>query len=150
MANSISTVSGSVSFIVFGNQEDENEGNPIPYTRTTQASKWSPRYMRYTAWKTYVVAQYLDTVFPNKQIRREDMGEIHDLLEKKPIKKGVRARVVAHIFFGKENHSDPDNIVKGINDALFMDDKHVDVQTHHSCGNKKPRIEVTITFNMDL
>lgn len=136
----------TIRFTVYGNQEDPRAGNPIPYTRTTQGQKWSPRYQRYTAWKTYVVAAYLDAAFPNTRIPRDAFGDAHDLLEKKPIKSKVRARINANIHFGKENHCDPDNVVKGLCDALFIDDKHVDVHTDHDCKNAQPHIEIEIQF----
>lgn len=141
----------TVSFTIAGGPAGLQE-NPIPYTRTTQRAKFSPRYLRYQEWKTFVVAKYLDVTFPKTQIKREDFGEMHDLLEKKPIKKGVRARVMLNIHFahstnGKCTHADPDNVGKGIIDALFMDDQHVDIDTHHDCKKQRPSVEVQIIFN---
>ena len=142
----------TVSFTLNGTSAGLDD-NPIPYTRTTQKAKFSPRYQRYQEWKTFVVARYLDVVFPpQKAINREDFGDIHDLLERKPLKKGVTARVMVNIFFaktknGKCTHADPDNVGKGIIDALFMDDQHVDIDTHHRCGNHLPKVEVQIIFN---
>lgn len=142
----------TVCFTIEGNSAGIGE-NPIPYTRTTQRQKYSDRYKRYTEWKTFVVARYLDVTFPAKRaIKREDFGDVHDLLERKPIKAGVRASVMINIFFahsknGKCTHADPDNVVKGIVDALFMDDKHVDVETHHTCARQMPKVEVQIIFN---
>lgn len=136
-----------VQFTIFGNQENKLTGNPIPYTRTTQRGRWTPRSLRYESWKTYVVASYLDAVFPRDgSYDKAKFGELHDILSGKPIKR-EKAKVTIFIFFADETHADPDNVVKGINDALFQQDKHVDVETHHSCAHTEvPRVDVKIEF----
>lgn len=128
----------SIYFVVTGNQEDP-EGNPIPYFRTTQGSSWNKPSQRYNAWKDYVASHLVHAKSLLDEYRSHP-------LDKKPIRKGIHAKVTALIHFKGENHADPDNIVKGINDALFMDDKHVDVTTWHTCGVLDPRVEVKIEF----
>lgn len=132
-----------IVFKIRGNQENP-VGNPIPYFRSTQGSQFSKGAKRYNAWKDYVRANYLDATRPNKPIKREDFGDFHDILQRKPIGGIVMGRVTAEIYFGGEGHADPDNIVKGILDALFANDKHIDVETKHSCRNKNPHVVVTI------
>lgn len=145
----------SIQFTIYGNQEDPVNGNPIPYTRTTQGSHWNARSLRYNAWKSYVVAKYLDTIEHWKEpINKADYGDAHDVLERKPIKL-TRGRVSVTIFFSDERHPDPDNTVKGILDALFQSDKHIDVETTHYCkvnklpqgiANQRPRVEVVVSL----
>lgn len=136
----------STVFTVRGNQ-DNRLANPVPYHRATQGSKWNPAHRRYLAWKDWVRAAYFDVVFPNKKISREDYGAAHDMMERQPFTdKNIRGRMVAQIYFGNETHCDPDNVAKGILDALFVNDKHIDVETHHTCNNAEPRVEVYLTF----
>lgn len=114
-----------ISFTIYGNQEDST-GNPLAYARTTQSTQWTAKAKRYNAWKDYVRAHYLDAVMPQKKIKREDFGEFHDFLQKKPItatKDKVCMNIV--ICWKDDKHSDPDNVFKGIADALFMNDKYL-------------------------
>lgn len=134
-----------ITFTIYGNQEN-GKGNPIPYLRSTQASQFSPQAKRYNAWKDFVRASYFDAVNPKTVIKREDFGRMHDMLQKKPITETVKARVSTFIHFGNETHADPDNVAKGILDALFKNDKHVDVHTDHVCGASQPGVKVTIDF----
>ena len=137
----------TIRFTIPGNQEDPH-GNPIGYVRSTQGSKWNPRYQRYCSWKDYVRAIYFDMKYPDKEIKREDFGEAHDMLTKRIfMEKGLHGSVVASIYFGDETHGDPDNIVKGLLDTFFADDKHIDVQTFHECRSERPRVEVLIKIN---
>lgn len=132
-----------ITFTIIGNQENR-KGNPIPYVRATQGSKWNDRYQRYTAFKQYVQRAYL-FADPHPPFLGEAKRRV--VLGGKPIAKESelsKSRVIATIFFGNETHCDPDNVEKGILDALFENDKHVDVQTHHTCRNESPRVEVTI------
>ena len=117
-------------FLLIGNQKDR-AGNPIPYHRATQGSFWDPAAKRYKAWKDFVREQYWLQV--KKKINNN-----------KPFGKDFRGTVMLIIKFKGENHADPDNIVKGILDALFENDKHVDVQTFHTCGNTTPNVFVEI------
>ena len=134
-----------VCFTVWGNQEDREKGNPIPYTRTTQRAKFSEKYKKYCEWKDYVVAAYSDAIAKD-EFRKKELEDIARRLAKgdNPIRKDVRGKVSVVINFRSEKHGDPDNIIKGILDALFQDDKHIDVQTHHNCHADVPRVYVIL------
>ncbi len=127
----------TIKFSVLGNQENP-KGNPVPYHRATQGSKWNPAHKRYLAWKDYVRAEYRKASrgLPFSY-HTEDVG-MHPILGE------VHGRVSIFTRFGPETHADPDNIVKGILDALFNNDKHIDVTTSHTCGNPQPKVEVSI------
>lgn len=114
-----------ISFTIHGNHEDR-KGNPIPYFRTTQNGQWKPGARRYQGWKDYVRANYLDTVNSSLFIKREDFGDFHDFIQKKPIDlKGKKAYMTLAITFKDKTHADSDNIFKGIADALFINDKYL-------------------------
>lgn len=132
-----------IAFTIFGNQEDPR-GNPIPYKRMTQKSLWTPQAQRYQNWKSFVVAKYLDTIdhWGNQEISVADFGDLHDVLMRKPIKKHIMGKIELMIYPADEHHADPDNIVKGILDALFQNDKHVDVSTNLMCFAKFPEMKV--------
>jgi hypothetical protein len=138
-------------FTIRGNQEDPY-GNPIPYFRVTSQSKFSKGAKRYNEWKTFVVAHYLDIMrtFP-ADTKREQFGDIHDLLERAPITlaPGETAVMDIKILWANKKHADCDNIYKGIADALFKDDKYI---THGSfssgyADSKAGSVEVRIITN---
>lgn len=108
------------TFTIYGSQESL-DANPIPYHRTTQGSFWNKGSKRYAAWKQYV------RLAAGKCFEGTPRGEVR-----------------TEIYFGKENHADSDNIIKGILDALFENDKEMDVFTIHTCCNKEPKVVVTI------
>lgn len=121
-----------LAFTIRGNPLDPN-GNAIPYTRTTQRAKYSPRYERYRDWKDYVVAAFY-----------RETGKKQTTLRGKPIAGVPRASLSVAIAFKGEAHADPDNVVKGIADALFDSDKEVDVHTTHTCKQQQGLVSVII------
>lgn len=137
----------TIKFTVYGTNEDP-KGNPIPYTRTTQKSQWTPRAMRYQNWKGRVVAAYLDAIEAIPKIARADFGEAHDLIQRKPIKAVVwKQSMHMQIYYKDEKHPDSDNVFKGIADALFMNDKHlVGSFDYHHDREGGGRIEIQITL----
>ena len=97
-------------FVIRGNQENPN-GNPIPYHRTTQRAKWvDPAAKRYAAWKKFIQQHAIEAGL--------NIGKLK--------KNGCYKLDVTCSFVG-ENHGDAENIRKGISDALFeiAGDKHV-------------------------
>lgn len=122
-------------FSIFGSSDDP-VGNPQPYYRTTQRSKWSdPGAMRYADWQEHVRATFL-----------KECGDWCDT--KKPIDLGKRnGWMKLIVYFKDDKHGDPDNIFKGIADALFINDKNL-YGTIIPGGKRKEGglVEVTITF----
>ena len=98
-----------LTFFVPGNQENP-KGNPIPYHRMTQRSKWTKAAQRYLAYKNYIVKYALKAGLRIEKLTRNGTYELN----------------VVCMFHG-ENHGDPENVRKGIQDALFQiaGDKHV-------------------------
>lgn len=123
-----------MTFTIVGNQEDER-GNPIPYHRATQRGRFNKGQRRYYAWKDHVRASFAQSW--DRSIPLTLDGKIPGT----PV-----GKVTAEICFGSETHADPDNVVKGILDALFQNDKHVDVETKHSCRHDEPRVLVNVTL----
>lgn len=117
------------TFTIWGNQE-EPEGNPIPYQRLTQRGVWIAKAKRYHAWCDYVRASF-HRVYPQTK-----MG--------KPFQDKEHGKLTATIIFRGEKHADPDNCVKGLLDALFDDDKHIDVETKHVCRKEAGSIQIVI------
>lgn len=135
----------TIAFTIYGNQENK-KGNPIPYFRTTQAGQWTKGAKRYHAWKDYVRASYLDALGEIKKIERAQFGEMHDLLQKKPIADtGKKMHMRLCITWANKAHADSDNIFKGIADALFMNDKYLSGEFDYHYGDV-PKVEVTIHF----
>jgi hypothetical protein len=117
-----------VSFVICGNHEDP-KGNAVPYTRMTQRSKHvDPAALRYEAWKLHVVQCF---TMQTRQGFPCD-GDGHYRLDVK-------------CFFLGENHADPENVRKGIQDALFVyGDKHVIGSVDMEHVKDTPRVEVVV------
>jgi Holliday junction resolvase RusA-like endonuclease len=81
---------------------------PMGYVRTTQMQKWvDPDYKRYQAYKTAVALTARNEGVPNE------------------IQEGHRAQVEVFCTFPNEKHADLDNILKGVLDAIWRQDRRV-------------------------
>lgn len=124
---------------VYGNQEDPN-GNPIPYFRQTQGSRFSKGAKRYQAWCRFLQGEFY--------VANRD--KLKDFTGIKPLRlePGQTAKVIVEVEWANEQHGDLDNIVKGVNDAIFEDDKQVTAieatskKSLQKCGKLRVRIEV--------
>jgi Holliday junction resolvase RusA-like endonuclease len=124
-----------VSFTIAGNHEDPAGGNPIPYTRMTQRSAHVSRSaIRYRHWKRYVVECYC------AQVRKSppQVANGHYRLD-------CKVYFLAPLVGRQCGHADPENVRKGIQDALFaMGDQHVIGTVEMKHIDEKPRVEVVI------
>jgi len=119
-----------IKLVIPGNFESLR-GNPIPYVRMTQRSKFVSRQARrYLMWKKYVQAAALT------QARPKFLNHLVDGAKK--------TWVDCMIYFADGRHGDPDNIRKGILDALFEDDRHVAGNVDFDYDAESPRVEVVI------
>lgn len=127
-------------FSIIGNQEDPS-GNPIPYTRMTRRSIWTESAQRYLAWKEYVRAEFSD--IPNLPKRFKLSLEGNPIT----IEEGERAEVFIVVQMKGKRFADGDNILKGINDSLFENDKYV-LDGHYSVrpGQKSGQVDVIINL----
>lgn len=128
-------------FTVLGNQSNPF-GNPIPYFRTTQGSKWSTGARRYAAWKDFVAGEFERQV--REFVRRKNS------YTSKPIDlKGKVARMDIVIEWSSKTHADCDNVFKGIADALFVDDKNLAAGSFESrmATDKRGKVIISITIN---
>ena len=122
--------------------EANNFGNPVPYKRTTQATakriawakdKTTLNYKKYLQWKTHVRSSFIDA-----------FGEPPENI----LKKKTKYYVDVIIYFANKKGGDPDNIGKGIKDAIFkkpLNDKFCSDSNDYSFEEtENPRVEVTI------
>lgn len=125
-----------IKFTIKGNQENP-DGNPIGYHRTTQRAKWAPEHQRYEAWKEHV----------QQACNRSGYTDQNNL-NIKPIKltPKQKARVDIEIEYASEAQPDNDNVFKGILDALFVNDKYVTAGSFVSKQSKtrQGKVEVII------
>jgi Holliday junction resolvase RusA-like endonuclease len=134
-------------FVIEGNQEKKH-GNPMPYFRRTQGSLWSKGAQRYAAWVQYVRREcYMQTTLREKwempSGRSKQFRYAHPF-ELLPMQK---ARMDIVIYFADEAHADPDNIFKGLADALFKNDKHLVHSTDYVHDpERNGRVAVNITI----
>ncbi len=134
-----------VSFKITGNQDDIY-GNPVPYVRVVKRALWLPEAKRYNAWKSFVRRTFYKG-YPEYLMRVEN----NLLTELQPFttNSGDKARMDIRIYWRNGIHGDPDNIFKGIADALFKNDKFLDgsFETHYS-PDGKGRVEIDILLNI--
>jgi hypothetical protein len=123
-------------FRIPGNQEDP-ERNPVAYKRSTQGGQWDPGVRRYNAWKGYVQKHFMKA-FP----KEFDPLKIHPLTTSK----NKKAYMGLKIFWAGGVHGDPDNIYKGIADALFEGDKYLACSgfDFEDSPERKGRVDVVI------
>jgi Holliday junction resolvase RusA-like endonuclease len=127
----------AIKFTIKGNQENP-QGNPVPYVRATKGALWRKDTMRYARWKEFVQASFLKCPAAKK---------VASLSSKKPIVSMDKARMDIRIEWANGSHGDPDNIWKGIADALFMNDKNVDGSfVSQISGKKCGQVEIEIIF----
>ena len=138
-------------FIIEGNHENK-KGNPIPYLRMTQneikllkipdeklmdsgiKKKWGVR--RYLNWKRYVeIYLYFYSRIGGRKASKEEIERIINQ---------DKVQLDCMIYFANKKHGDPDNIRKGIQDAIFKNDKHVVGCVDYDYDGKRPRVEVSI------
>lgn len=116
-------------FTIKGNHEDRT-GNPIPYVRSTRAALWRADGRRYAAWKGYVQKEFIQNLKRGFQevVEGGNLAATFDVNSQKPIRifGDHRARMDIRIFWKNGAHGDPDNIFKGIADALFFNDRNLD------------------------
>lgn len=115
-----------IQFTISGNHEDPI-GNPVPYVRSTRNALWREEGRRYAAWKEYVRGIYLAAAASKGILAPKEVVNLN-VTGEKPIKleRGQRARMDLTIYWKNGAHGDPDNIWKGIADALFKNDRNVD------------------------
>lgn len=134
----------TIQFTIKGNPEDIY-GNPVPYVRVVGRALWLPGAKKYHAWKSYVrrcfYKGYPEFVMcDGKKILIDDQPLTTKMSEK--------ARMDIKIFWMNGLHADPDNVFKGIADALFKNDKFLDGSFESDYApDSKGRVEVSITLN---
>ncbi len=134
-----------ITFVIKGNPDDWH-GNPLPCVRVVGRALWLPAARKYAAWKSYVrksfFAEYPAYVmYDGKRLLTD--------LQPFTTKASEKARMDLKIFWMNGLHADPDNIFKGIADALFENDKFLDgsFESDHATDSKG-RVEVSITLNV--
>ncbi len=132
-----------IKFTINGNQEDP-AGNPIPYHRVTGKGLWLPAAKRYAAWKDYVKNEFLDQA--KNHIIKPDGYLFGYPIIGKPIVLEHNQKAYMHlkIFWHNGAHGDPDNIFKGIADALFKNDKNLYGSFKPGESDGKGRVEIKI------
>lgn len=129
------------SVTVTGNPEDPL-GNPIPYKRSTQRTQWKLEIILYNQWKDYI-RNTIFKVYPDTQY--EAGGRFKLQIHPFTTSRQQKAYMSLKIFFKGHSFGDPDNIFKGIADALFKCDKYLAGSFDFEYSNS-PRVEIKISF----
>lgn len=127
----------TIKFTIKGNPDDI-EGNPVPYVRVVGRALWLPKAKKYHAWKEYVRSIFY----------REYPEFKFESAQPLTTKISARAKMSIVIYWVNGIHADPDNVFKGIADALFQNDKFLDGSFEsHYAPDGKGRVEVEITLD---
>lgn len=114
-------VQKALQFVIRGNPTSDG-GNPIPYTRSTQRGQFKPNVVKYNAWKHQVSGAF----YREFGLIPKDQGGADPYSGKcLESSKKLRCRMDIVIHWNSDHHGDPDNVWKGIADALFANDKYV-------------------------
>lgn len=105
--------------------------NPVPYKRTTQRAKYKDEeYKRYRAFKELLKWEF----------RKQNKVPSNEALNK-----NKHYEFSLKIGFKNRSHGDGDNIVKGVLDALFENDKNVLRGSYEILSFKKAFIDFEIS-----
>ena len=130
-----------LTFTIQGNHN--GKGNPMPKLKMTGRQSWTPRAKEYVSWKTFVASKFLASIEPEQEVYARCVENIARF--GKPIVLGDMEHAVLKIRFHwmSHVHGDPENCLGSIADALFYDDKNLDVGTL-SCFDGRGITEITI------
>lgn len=127
----------TIKFTIKGNPDDI-EGNPVPYVRVVGRALWLPKAKKYHAWKEYVRSIFY----------REYPEFKFESAQPLTTKISARAQMSIVIYWVNGVHADPDNVFKGLADALFQNDKFLDgAFESHYASDGKGRVEVQIVLD---
>ena len=138
-----------IRFTIEGNHASQ-DGNPVPYLRLTQNElrllripAWKARItgkrtrvQRYMDWKEYVYLCFLKACQENKVSPEEFFRHIS---------RAQKVRLDCIVHFKDRRHGDPENVRKGISDAIFQDDRKV-IGFYDFDYSSKPGVEVKISI----
>jgi hypothetical protein len=111
--------------------------NPIPYVRTTGKMKFfSKPYKRYQAWGEFIRKEFCER------------NGIPYWPKEKPIKGVPKFHIELELGFKGRAHGDPDNILKGVLDALFDNDKDCLFGTFKVVSDTEPIPFITIVIKI--
>ena len=132
------------SFTIHGNHKS-NTGNPVPYTRVTQGTKFTDKAMSYASWKEHVKGSFLAYCVDQKYLNHKDFKALlYALPDMKPIVKSKKkCHMSIMITFVDDTHGDSDNVFKGIADALFQNDKYLSGSFDYQYG-EKGKVDIVI------
>jgi hypothetical protein len=127
----------TISFTIEGNHK--GAGNAIPKLKMTQGQQWMPKAREYTAWKSFVVSRLFSALDEAKDFDTYNICSANQVRYGKPIALGKDECAILTIGFlwADAKHGDPENCLGSIADAIFWNDKNVDVATSSYFDSKK-------------
>lgn len=135
-----------IHFTLPGNQEDPR-GNPVPYFRRNDRNRFSDGAKRYHAWMEFVKGHFWTAAYRFKDAQRMMDLKTGRLL----VGKETKIEIVVRVWWADEKHGDLDNILKGILDSIFRNDKgvwRIDAEVV-GINPKGGVVEVKIIINVD-
>ena len=130
----------SISFSIRGNHENQ-AGNPLPYCRTLNHS-WTKSAARYKDWMEYVRIEFLRTFQSPKR------GSVPVTLDGHlELARGQTAEIALNVTWANGAHGDLDNVLKGVLDSLFIQDKEITKIAAVAEKGKRGLVEAVIIIN---
>lgn len=112
-----------IRFTIPGNHKNP-QGNPKPYLRTTQRGKYGDAYNDYLDWKLYVLQCALEAGVWKQIQKLKTEAKLFSPYDRK-----IRLDVIMYLV--GQVHGDPENVRKGIQDALFPPKKATDIEDEY-------------------
>lgn len=137
-----------IRFSIEGNQDDPT-GNPVPYTRMLKGHFRKDARV-YMAWKEYVRSELDRNAWQDDAAARyKPRYTLLSMPFPELVPAGGKAAVHVFISWKNKRNGDGDNILKGIMDALFKNDKCVwhGSFTGVMAEDRKGRVDVLIELS---
>lgn len=119
----------TLTFSIVGNHK--GHGNPLPKLKMTGNQSWTSKAKDYVAWKQFVLVKFLESLDATEDYDTHRICEYNLAKFGKPIVLGKVEHAILCLKFlwANNGHGDPENCLGSIADALFWNDKNVDVHT---------------------
>lgn len=122
------------AFTISGNHKSVT-GNAVPKLKMTGNQHWTPKAKEYVQWKSHVVYSFLESLKDDVKLQREFANNVARHGKPFVIGSSDHAFMSLRIYWSNRAHGDPENIYGSVADALFFNDKNLDVFTLSSISD---------------
>lgn len=145
----------TIPFELLGNPRDP-QGNPLPKIKATKGMYWTDKVKDYQDWKHDIVKAFLDACPDEIEgVFQAEMAEQvikNKRKHQKPIrvKKGERWHLCVDCYWKNGVHPDAENVAGAIADALFFNDKDLELcATGGISSTKQGKVVALLTIQSE-